>query len=315
VTAVLRDLEAAHPEGRTTRELTAAVNLGVGRIEAMLKILDVEGAVARAGTRWKLVPGASWSYDAERYAQVTALRRAEQRAMAAFGADGRCLMRALQEDLDDPLPGDCGRCSVCAGPRFAAPVDPALVEAAGRHLRSRPIELEVKKMAPDAAGAMRKIPEEVRVEPGWALARFGDGGWWPAIERGLGSGEFEDDVVAALADIAHGAGASWLTTVPSVSAGSELERLGTRVAAILEVPYMALVERVSARPPQREMANAAQQAANVRGAFRVSGRPPRGTGVLLDDRRISGWTLAMVGGQLRRAGAERVVPLALATLN
>jgi hypothetical protein len=29
---------------------------------------------------------------------------------------------------------------------------------------------------------------------------------------------------------------------------------------------------------------------------------------------MSGWTLAMVGGQLRRAGAERVVPVALATL-
>jgi ATP-dependent DNA helicase RecQ len=37
--------------------------------------------------------------------------------------------------------------------------------------------------------------------------------------------------------------------------------------------------------------------------------------VLLDDSRHSGWTLAMVGGQLRRAGAERVVPLALATVN
>ena len=63
-------------------------------------------------------------------------------------------------------------------------------------------------MAPDAAGAMRKIPEEVRVEPGWALARFGDGGWWPAIERGLRAGEFEDDVVAALADLVRAARAS-----------------------------------------------------------------------------------------------------------
>jgi ATP-dependent DNA helicase RecQ len=62
------------------------------------------------------------------------------------------------------------------------------------------------------------------------------------------------------------------------------------------------------------MANAAQQAANVRGAFRIVTSPPPGMGVLLDDRRISGWTLAMVGGQLRRAGAERVVPLALGTL-
>jgi ATP-dependent DNA helicase RecQ len=62
------------------------------------------------------------------------------------------------------------------------------------------------------------------------------------------------------------------------------------------------------------MENAVSQAANVRGAFRITATPPRGTGVLLDDRRSSGWTLAMVGGQLRRAGAERVVPLALGTL-
>ena len=80
----------------------AVVNLGLGRIEAMLKILDVEGAVRRDGTRWELVPGADWTYDGERYAQVTALRRAEQDAMAAFGTDGRCLMRVLQEELDDP---------------------------------------------------------------------------------------------------------------------------------------------------------------------------------------------------------------------
>ena len=314
VVAVLADLEAAGEDGRTTRELMAIVNIGMGRLEAMLKILDVEGAVTRAGSRWKLVPDADWSYDGERYAQVTALRRAEQEAMAAFGSDGRCLMRALQEELDDSSPRDCGRCSVCAGPRFAGPADPALVEAAGRHLRSTPIELEVKKMAPDATGVMRKIPEDVRVEPGCALARFGDGGWWPAIERGLRAGEFSDDVVEALADLVRAGGVDWVTSVPSVRLGEVLPRLGDRVARAISVPYVALVTRIAERPPQREMANAAQQAANVRGAFRVTGAPPPGAGVLLDDRRISGWTLAMVGGQLRRAGADRVVPVALATL-
>ena len=311
VSAVLASLADAGEDGRTTRELMAVVNLGMGRIEAMLKILDVEGAVTRDASRWKTLPGSSWSYDAERYAQVTALRRSEQRAMAAFGSDGRCLMRVLQEELDDPSPEDCGRCSVCAGPHFDAPLDPALVEAAGRHLRSTPIELEVKKMAPDAAGTMRKIPEDVRLEPGWALARFGDGGWWPAIERGLSAGEFEDDVVAALSDLVRANDADWLTSVPSVRLGDLLERLGRH----LGLPYVRLVERVSDRPPQREMANATQQAANVRGAFRVVDKPPAGTGALLDDRRMSGWTMAMVGGQLRRAGAARVVPVALATLS
>jgi ATP-dependent DNA helicase RecQ len=332
VAAVISDLEAAGAGGRTTRELMAVVNLGMGRIEAMLKILDVEGAVRRDGSRWRLVSGSDWVYDAERYAQVTALRRAEQDAMAAFGADGRCLMRALQEELDDPDARDCGRCSVCTAPRFAQPPDPALVELAGRHLRSRPVELEVKKMAPDAAGAMRKIPEDVRTEPGWALARFGDGGWWPAVERGLRAGEFEDDVVAGLADIVRGSvggsGGSagggdfagrggfvdWVTFVPSVRLGRVTARLAERLGAALDVPYLELLTRTEDRPPQREMANAVQQAANVRGAFAVVAKPPAGTGVLLDDRRNSGWTLAMVGGQLRRAGAERVVPLALGTL-
>ncbi|MEA2267091.1 MAG: ATP-dependent helicase RecQ, partial [Solirubrobacteraceae bacterium] len=41
VAAVLGELEAAGAEGRTTRELMSVVNLGMGRIEAMLKILDV----------------------------------------------------------------------------------------------------------------------------------------------------------------------------------------------------------------------------------------------------------------------------------
>ncbi|HTU28041.1 MAG TPA: RecQ family ATP-dependent DNA helicase [Solirubrobacteraceae bacterium] len=317
VQAVLAELRSAAPQGRTTRELMAVVNLGMARLEAMLKILDVEGAVARDGTRWTLAPSADeWEYDAERYAHVTALRRAEQEAMARYGADGRCLMRVLQEQLDDPDPADCGRCAVCTGARFADPPAARLVELAGRHLRSRPIELEVKKMAPDAHGAMRKIPEDARTEPGWALARFGDGGWWPAIARGLSEGAFDEEVVQGLADVvrAQAPAARWMCAVPSARLGDTLEVLAGRVAGALGLPCPTLVARTGPRPPQREMENAVSQAANVRGAFRVVATPPRGTGVLLDDRRSSGWTLAMVGGQLRRAGAERVVPLALGTL-
>jgi ATP-dependent DNA helicase RecQ len=315
VAAVLEELRVAAGEGRSTQELMAVVNLGKGRLEAMLKILDVEGALERDGTRWRLVADSDWSYDAERYARVTALRRDEQRAMERFGADGRCLMRTLQEELDDPQPQDCGRCSVCTAPRFATPPDPGLVELAGRHLRSAPIELEVKKMAPNESGQMRKIAEGVRPESGWALARFGDGGWWPAVERSLRAGVPDDELVAGLGEMLRAAGVApaWLTPVPSVRSGELLERLAVALGSELGVPAVALLARVAERPPQSEMANAFQQAANVRGAFRVVSPPPAGAGLLLDDRRSSGWTLAMAGGQLRMAGAERVVPVVLAT--
>jgi ATP-dependent DNA helicase RecQ len=316
VTAVLEELRAAGEQGRSTRELMGVVNLGPARIEAMLKILDVEGAVRRAGSRWAAVPGSTWAYDAERYAQVTSLRRAEQAAMAAYGTDGRCLMRVLQEDLDDPGPEDCGRCSACTSPRFAEPPPAALVELAQRHLRSRPLELEVRKMAPDAGGTMRKISEDARTEPGWALARRGDGGWWPAIARGLQAGELDDEVIVALADVLRraGTGVAWLTSVPSARLPGVCASTAARLAQELGVAHVELVARTEDRPPQREMANAVQQAANVRGAFRITAPPPAGTGVLLDDERRSGWTLAMVGGQLRRAGAGAVVPVTLSTL-
>ena len=171
-------------------------------------------------------------------------------------------------------------------------------------------------MAPDAEGTMRKIPADALLEPGWSLARFGDGGWWPAVERGLMSGEFEADVVSGLAHVVRESGTrpAWITAVPSARHGTTLFRLAQAVAAELQIPYVDLLTRTEARPPQREMANAVQQAANVRGAFAVTAAPPRGTGILLDDRRSSGWTLAMVGGQLRKKGSERVVPLVLATL-
>lgn len=172
-------------------------------------------------------------------------------------------------------------------------------------------------MAPDPAGSMRKIPVDALVEPGWALARFGDGGWWPAIERGLRAGRVDDEVVVALVEALRGGAnmsPAWVTNVPSVAHGEVVERLAEAVARQLGVPHLHLLERCEDRPPQREMSNAAQQAANVRGAFSVVTAPPPGVGVLVDDRRLSGFTLAMTGGQLRRAGAEAVVPLALATL-
>ena len=57
---VLECLEMSE-EGATARDVMASVNLGRGRVDALLKVLDVEGAVTRNGSRWSLVPGATGS--------------------------------------------------------------------------------------------------------------------------------------------------------------------------------------------------------------------------------------------------------------
>ena len=116
-----RSLEAGGGVGLT---LTRAAARGQPRPrppEALLKVIDVEGAVLRGSAA---VVAARRAVELRRGAlrRVTALRRAEQEAMSAYGADGRCLMGALQDCSTTRARGRCGRCSVCAGPRLAAPV-------------------------------------------------------------------------------------------------------------------------------------------------------------------------------------------------
>jgi ATP-dependent DNA helicase RecQ len=300
----------------TLAELQADVNLGRGRIEALLKVLDVEGAVRRDGSRYEPT-GAPWEYDQARYEQVTALRRAEQEAMFRYGADGRCLMQALLEQLDDPAAAPCGICSVCAGPRFDAPPDPDLVERARRLLRSRPVVLSVRRQTPRTADAPgKRIGPELQLEEGRALSRSGDGAWDRLVSDGRRAGRFDDELVAACADLVRRWAPrplpEWVAAVPSLRTGDLVPDLARRLAAALELPYVDALERVGDGPPQRDMENSAQQVANVRGQFRVATPPPPKPGLLVDDVRYSGWTLATVGAQLRQKGAGPIHPVVLA---
>jgi ATP-dependent DNA helicase RecQ len=299
----------------TLPALQAEVNLGRGRLEALLKVLDVEGAVRRDGSGW--VPtGRPWRYDAERYARVTELRRAEQSAMFAYGSDGRCLMQALQLELDDPRAEPCGRCSVCAGPRFDAPVDEALARQAYALVRAQPVVLSVRRQTPRTADQPgQRIKPELLLEEGRALARAGDGGWDPLVRRGRRDGRFDEELVQACADLLGrwrpDPAPRWVTAVPSRRSGLLVPEFAQRLAGALGLPYVEALERTGDNPPQREMANSPQQVANVRGEFRVLGVPPGEPVLLVDDVRYSGWTLTTVGAQLRAKGAGPVHPLVL----
>jgi ATP-dependent DNA helicase RecQ len=98
--AVVRFLEAEEaPVG--VGAIETVVNLRRSRLDGMLKVLEVEGAVARQGGKWSRT-GRTWTYDAERVERVTAQRRVEQAAMEEFGTTDGCLMQFLLAQLDDP---------------------------------------------------------------------------------------------------------------------------------------------------------------------------------------------------------------------
>ncbi len=302
--------EASEPLG--IARIEAAVNLRRGRLTLMLKQLEVDGAIARVGGKYQrtLRP---WTYPAERVEQVTAQRKHEQQRMRDYLHGGECLMQHLRGELDDHGAGPCGRCSRCLGhPILDIAVDGTLAARAVQFLRGHDIEIEPRKMS----GSGRKIPDELRVEPGRALCRFGDGGWGTLVADQRATLEFSDELVEALARLARtwrvDHRPTWATAVPSLRRPGPVDSLARRVAQALRVEYRPLVRKVRETEPQAAMENTAQQSRNLEGAFEVVGTVPPGAVFLIDDLVASRWTITTVGERLRAAGSGPVLPLVLA---
>src|SRR5690625_2539549 len=157
VRAALAALPREGERPMSTAALETHVDLRRNRLELMLKVLDVEGAVRRVRGGW-IATSNAWEYDAERYARVEAARIAEQEAMLAYEVSTQCRMAFLRECLDDPTLGEgrpCGRCDNCGG--VPAPVlpDSKVAASAAASLRRPGVEIAPRKQWPPGLNGMR----------------------------------------------------------------------------------------------------------------------------------------------------------------
>lgn len=297
----------------TTREILAEVNVKPKRLENLLKILEVEGAVEREGRGWlrTLLP---WTFDTERVASVTGLRRAEQAQMRRYIATDQCRMQMLRGYLDDHDPAPCGICDNCTGESMDRSFDPDVVQQAVGFLRKSERVIEPRKQFPDG----KRLAVDRRFEEGRALAVWGDGGWGRLVRQGKQhDGRFDDRLVAAARDLIRGRwrpdpAPEWVAHVPSLRRPELVPDFAHRMAQSLRLPCMDVVVKVRDTAPQKTMQNSQQQYRNVVDAFEISGEVPSGPVLLVDDIFDSRWTLTVVGSLLREAGASPVFPFALA---
>jgi ATP-dependent DNA helicase RecQ len=175
------------------------------RLELLLKVLSVDGAVERVQGGWRST-GVPWVYDAERYARVTRTREAEQRSMIAYAQpveEAECRMAFLQTALDDPTATPCGRCDVCTGPWYPTEIPADAAEAASARLDRPGVELPPRAQWPTGADRLGvdvkgKIGPGDLVLPGRAVARLTDLGWGQRLRTLLG-----DDGVGGVATLAE----------------------------------------------------------------------------------------------------------------
>jgi ATP-dependent DNA helicase RecQ len=296
----------------TLRQIETAVNIRHSRLEAMLKILEVEGALERSGGKW-LRTLRPWAYDEERVGRVTGVRRAEQTAMAEYAATSDCRMQFLRRQLDDQSTEPCGMCDRCQSWSLDVELDAGLVAEAAAWLRHRPIEIAPRKQWADAG----KIPEELRNMAGRALSAYNDGGWGAVVKAARNQGtSVPEEVVQAAAEMVdhwqlHPA-PRWVAYVPSSRHPQFVADFAGRLGGRLGLPLNDVVRRVRDCSPQAEMENSLQQLRNVSGAFEIHGSVMKSPCLLVDDIVDSGWTLTAVGAALRKAGSGEVHPLVLA---
>ncbi|WP_326534157.1 RecQ family ATP-dependent DNA helicase [Pseudorhodoferax sp.] len=306
---------ASGPQSLLALENSTAVRRG--RLEGLLKILAVEEVVQREGSAWALT-GRPWTFDAPRWQALAQVREREAGLMRAFAAGQGCLMRFLQEALDDPAPSDCGRCSWCTGrlPGPGARPAAARVEAARAYARGQDVVIEPRKLWP--AGGARKGRIQ-GCSAGRALAFADDPGWAEALLPLFAAPDAPapqavlDGMVEVLGRWRRHWGTRPVAVVPMPSA-SHPRLLRSVAAHLAQVGRLPLCEalRQAGPLPDADLASAAKVAMLNRAlALQPGVAVPDGPLLLVDMRYRSGWSLTVAAALLREAGCSAVLPLVL----
>ncbi|MHA3019188.1 RecQ family ATP-dependent DNA helicase [Mycobacterium sp. BMJ-28] len=306
----------------STAALEPLVDLNRSRLEMVLKVLDVDGAVRRVKGGW-ISTGQPWSYDEPRYRKLEEARQREQQAMLDYQATSGCRMAFLRRQLDDPeLTADhrCGRCDNCAGTRYPATVDATAAESAREQLMRPGVELAPRKQWPtglaslgvELSGRIGDGPETGRV-----IGRLTDLGWGTRLRRQLGEpdGEVPDDLVqAAIAVLKAWDWQHRPTAVLALDSATRPRLIQSMAARLAQIGKLTDLGVLRYRPEHRPVtaANSAYRVAGLRDAWEAPAGIGPGPVLLVDDLADTGWTLTMAARVVRHAGASAVLPFALA---
>ncbi|WP_063015488.1 RecQ family ATP-dependent DNA helicase [Nocardia nova] len=323
VRSVLAALDYERP--LSTVALEPLVELSRSRLEMVLKVLDVDGAVRRVRGGW-LATGQPWTYDTERYERLDRAREAEQNAMLKYQSTTECRMNFLRRQLDDPglapdAPG-CGRCDNCTGRRFDVSVDAAEVATIRARLDRPGIDLLPRKQWPTGLSKLG-VPLSGKIsdgpEVGRVLGRLSDLGWGQRLRTLLDApdGPAPDHIVDACIAVLR----EWNWTqrpgavmaLQSATHPALAADLAARLARIGRLTDLGVLHTRPDRPPV-SAANSAHRVAALFDSWETPDLTGLDTPVLLVDTHTdTGWTLTLAARTLRHAGAPAVLPFALAT--
>jgi len=313
----------------STATLETRVDVRRTRLELLLKVLDVDGVVRRVRGGWEAT-GAEWFYDADRYSRVAATRAAEQQAMRDYVRLPGCRLEFLRRQLDDPWAGPCGRCDGCAGPWYPLDVTEQARAVAAAELSRPGVELEPRALWPQSMDRLGvpvrgRIDPAERAAPGRAVARLSDLGLGTRARSVVGVGAPDtvvpDDIVVACVEVLR----HWtweqrpaaVVAMPSRTRPRLIASLARRIGEVGRLPVIGSLGYAHGGPTGAPgSGNSAFRLAAVWDRIVVPAQVSTALAelgpspvLLVDDMCDSRWTMTVAARELRRAGADSVLPL------
>ena len=308
-------LQSLGGDGRSLIEIEADTGVRRGRLEALLKILAVEGVVDKEGSVWRTT-GLPYVHDSAKWSALAQVRQQEADIMRQYAHGQGCLMAYLQTALDDPMPAPCGRCSVCTGhlpfPGLTPSADNLI--AARDFLRGMDVDIEPRKRWP--AGVRRK--GTIRgFDAGRAVAFADDPGWVAELKvlRQAAPGDVPAELLGGALALLGRWAKSWPARPVCVVPLPAPDMAGNRRLA----EHIALKGRLVmldgfrwAGGPAPHDAASTPVVAHLESAIRWTGEAlPVGPVLLVSTEVRTRWTATLAAALLREQGASQVILLAL----
>jgi len=299
--------------------LEAETGIRRGRLEALLRIVAVEGAVERVDGGW-VGTGMAYAYNHAKWESVKAARAAEADLMRSYAAGKGCLMQFLQRALDDLNPSPCGRCSVCTGAQAVDGValhDDALA-AATTYLRGEEVVVEPRRLWPSGLSSGRRGRIDGPSE-GRALF-FADAPAWRTAARAVsgGDGLVSEEVLNGLVSVLSKWKATWparpiaVVPMPSRRHPQMIMAVAQHLATVGKLELLDALEITGPAPDPNAASKAKVEQLFASLSVRKDVELPKGGPLLLiDDTYRSGWTMTVAAALLKEAGASAISPLVI----
>ncbi len=303
-------------DGRSLLEIEADTGVRRGRLEALLKILAVDGVVDKDGSAWRAT-GVPYEHDAAKWTALAQVRQQEADIMRQYAHGQGCLMAYLQTALDDPLPTPCGRCSVCTGhlPFPGLSPSPEKLIAARDFLRGMDVAIEPRKRWPGGVGRRGAIRG---FDAGRAVAFADDPAWVTELQalRTAVSGDVPAEILAGAVALLGRWAKSWparpLCVVPLPSPDMALNRrVADDIAQKGRLPLLDVFSWTGGPAP--DDAASTPVVAHLESAIRLApdAALPAGPVLLVAADVRTRWTATVAAALLRERGASQVLLLAL----